>query len=307
MSACIYVSFAHPDQAFAAMLRDRLRVEGYEVCEGDESVENAAILLAVTSPASVASEGVIRELQAFPGHRKAVIPVIPPTAPHGTLDWIPHYLALIDLVDFAADDEETAFQKLLAILGPPPERTRRIGDAEDDTPSFLRRIPTGIPVILLLVAALVAAFALPEGSPIPRPVGFGMILLGVIGGVFLLGTTFRHTRQESVKKKRLRIPDAFIEIIETGRRYEIKSAHTNIGRQSGNHIRLARRGVGAQQCRIIWDQHDEAFYLETSDAKALTTLHDQILEPERPLPIGNGDIVMLADQVVIQFRLGKVR
>jgi hypothetical protein len=198
------------------------------------------------------------------------------------------------------------------LLGPPPERARKIA-IDEEKHALLRRIPTGLPVILLLVVALVAAFALPEGSPIPRPVGFVMILLGVFGGVLLLVTTARHTRHESAKKKRLRIPDAFIEIIETGRkrdpgrRHEIKSARTNIGRQSGNHLRLARRGVGARQCRIIWDQHDEAFYLETSDARALTTLHDQLLEPERPLPIGNGDMIMLADQVVIQFRLGKAR
>ena len=306
MSDCIYITYAHADEFWAIALRDRLRAEGYTLCESSESAENAAALLVVTSPSSVTSEGVIQELQAFPGHRRAVIPVIPPSAPTATLDWIPHYLMLLDLVDFA-DDEDAAYEKLLTLLGPPPERTRSI-DGSDEK----RRIPIGIPVILLLVAALVAAFAMPEDSPVPRPVGFGMLLLGMLGGAFLLVGIIRQAQQESAKRKRLRIPDAFVEIIETGRkrdvgrRFPIKSARTNIGRQSSNHIRLARRGVGAQQCRIVWDQHDELFYLETSDTQALTTLHDQLLKPEQPLPINNGDIIMLADQVVIQFRLGEV-
>jgi hypothetical protein len=312
MSNCIYISHAHADDAFAIELRDHLRVEGYDLCTKSDSVEKAALLIVITSPSSVASEGVIQELQAFPGHRKAVIPVIPPSAPTATLDWIPHYLALLDLVDFA-DDEDAAYQKLLKMLGPAPQRTRRKGETDEKSPRLLRRIPIGLPVIVLLVAALVAAFSVPEGSPIPRPVGLVMLLLGVLGGVLLVGGVIRQAQQESQKKKHLRIPEAFVEVIESGRKREsgqriaITSARISIGKQAGNNIRLTRRGVGAQQCQIVWDQYDEAFYLETSDTRALTTLHDQLLKPEQPLPIGNGDIIMLADQVVLQFRLGKAR
>jgi hypothetical protein len=131
--------------------------------------------------------------------------------------------------------------------------------------------------------------------------------------VLLVGGVIRQAQQESQKKKHLRIPEAFVEVIESGRKREsgqriaITSARISIGKQAGNNIRLTRRGVGAQQCQIVWDQYDEAFYLETSDTRALTTLHDQLLKPEQPLPIGNGDIIMLADQVVLQFRLGKAR
>ena len=308
-AGCIYVSYAHADEAWAISLRDRLHIEGYSLCERRQLAENAATLVVVTTPASAASEGVISELQTFPGHRRAVIPVVPPTVTNPTLDWMPHYLALLDVVD-CAGDEEAAIQKLLAMLGPPDQ----YGPTKaDERRTLLRRIPIGLPVVGLLLAALVAAFALPEGSPIPRPVGYLMLILGVFGVGFLVWSVVQQAQHESAKKKRLRIPDAFVEVIDSGRkreagkRFAIKSAQTTIGKGSGNQIRLARRGVGAQQCRIVWDQYDEAFYLETSDAQALTVLHDTLLEPERPMPIDNGDIIMLADQVVIQFRLGNVR
>jgi len=105
------------------------------------------------------------------------------------------------------------------------------------------------------------------------------------------------------------LPPAYLEVLdsphrrERGRRYRLKTAQSTIGSARRNQIRL--RDAAAQQCRLYYDAHDGAFYLQSSDA--ITTLHDQILEPDTPLALWNGDLITLSEHVVLQFRLGEMK
>jgi hypothetical protein len=117
-------------------------------------------------------------------------------------------------------------------------------------------------------------------------------------------------RVRHIARQKSHVPEAFVEIIEShrsrevGRRFVIRRRLTTIGNDSQAHI---RQGITAEQCRIYYDDHDNLFYLETRQSSTPTLLHDRILQAEKPLPIWNGDLIMLTDQVILQFRFGKAR
>lgn len=305
MTHSIYLSYAHADEKWAHELLTRLRADGYDASDIPITLESADVLLVVTTPTSVVSEGVKSDLDAFAAHRKTVIPIIPPSAPDGTINWMPHHLALLPYVDFS-ENEASAYQTLRHRLGAPSQPSTL---PEDHVPRGKSRLSLGLLILLILAATLVGALASPPDSPIPRPLGYAMFGAVLLGLLLLVWRIIAHARAEAARLKALQIPPAFVEIIESslprevGRRWRIKHLRTHLGRSSSDHIRLPRRGVKAKQCSIVYDPHDGIFYLETTHPTALTTLHDRVLEPDRPLPMWNGDLIMLTEQIVLQFRL----
>jgi hypothetical protein len=296
----IYITYAHADEIWAQNLIERLRSEGYEISNLPLFRETADILLVVTTPAGVISEGVMQDIEAF--SEKTTFPVIPPDAPPD-INWMPHHLTLLKYVDFS---QAGAYERLKTLLGAPP-RQLMIPDHEEPPP-FLARIPLGLVMVIILAGTLTGVLYLPEDSAIPAVAGWGLAGIVVLSLLLLPVSVIQRVRHSARQKSH--VPDAFVEIIEShrswevGRRFLIRRRITTIGNDSQAHI---RQGITAEQCRIYYDEHDNLFYLETRQATTPTLLHDRILQSEKPLPIWNGDLIMLTDQVILQFRFGKVK
>lgn len=299
----IYLSYAHADQKWANDLKTRLGKDGYDVVDMPVLLATADILVVVATPTAASSEGVLADIESFPSHEKRVISVIPPDAPPATIDWMPHHLALMPYLDFGEADQYPELKKRLGA----PQKSRRERLAEEAPQSAKRRrFPFGLLLIVVLVAGLIAALVLPAGN---IPAIFGVVLV-VLLAVGLIRLAWNGVQRERVAAySPVPIPDAFIEVIQSaqtrhiGRRWPLRTTITDIGRQPDATLRF--RGIEAHQCSILYDLHDDMFYLETENLTAITTLHDRILQPERPLAMWNGDLLMLSDTLVLQFRFGQ--
>jgi hypothetical protein len=174
----VFFSYSRSDEALVLKIASALRRDGrrvwvdqLDIAKGarwDDEVEKAlkasSCLLAILSPAAVASQNVMDEVSYALGEKKKVIPVVARQCD------IPFRLKRLQFVDFAADYDK-GYRELSAALDGGAAPLRR--DAELAPVATGRRTQQAVVGGVVVVVAAVAGYVVlgrPTPAPAPTPV-----------------------------------------------------------------------------------------------------------------------------------------
>ncbi len=182
---------------------------------------------------------------------------------------------------------------------------------------FWRNILLGPIVFALLVTLWVVGLALAEtyGSATALLMVTASVILSTVVTLIVMALRGRRSKQRSptkqdinagIRSRRLR-PDVYIEVVssvnqnEMGKIFAIDHPRISIGKDSGDNIRIRDRKIDKEHSIIFYNQADSSYYLENLSSKS-TVVHDRALRRGEVSQIENGDLIVLGDSVVLQFR-----
>ena len=138
-------------------------------------------------------------------------------------------------------------------------------------------------------------------------------VLGTLASVLAMILKARRTPPaiiaEKLSESRIasrRRPDVYVEVIacthddELGRIFAITQLATTIGRANAT-ITLHDRQLAKSHCTIFYERADGQYYLENHSPQA-TIMYDMPLSKGEVRPLENGDLIVLGEAVVLQFR-----
>src|SRR5690606_17681650 len=109
-------------------------------------------------------------------------------------------------------DESGAYDKLRTMLGK-VERNLKAMLREVEGQPAVTSSWRGFVAIAVLVAIIGAALTIPSGSPIPAPVGIGLLGVVILGVVWLAFQAVRQTGQRQPSP--IQLPPAYIEVLQS--------------------------------------------------------------------------------------------
>lgn len=206
---------------------------------------------------------------------------------------------------------------------PPPIPTARASYAIEKATNrrrerrFWRNILFGPIVFALLVALWVMGLALADayGSTTALFMVTASVILSTIITLVVMALRGRRSKTRSRSKQdikagirsRRRRPDVYIEVVssvnrnEMGKIFAIDRPRISIGKDSADDIRIRDRKIDKEHSVIFYNQADSCYYLENLSSKS-TVVHDRALRRGEVSQIENGDLIVLGDSVVLQFR-----
>lgn len=176
----------------------------------------------------------------------------------------------------------------------------------------------GWPVVVVLLGVLwLLGLALAEAyTPLDALLAVGLaLLIGLgVGYVYMWGRHRLKARRRikpamSGPTRTQRRPPVYLEVIASvdedaiGQIFPIIQFETTIGRGRRADVRLPDRQLARLHAGLIYRQDKGQYYL-TNRTDGPTVLHDHPLQPQETCPIANGDLIVLGQSVVLQFRAG---